>query len=396
MTQYVCSKLFTDLNIKFPYSCIKNCCKTNDTVISLDELEKTNPLILNDEYMRRKQSMLFDNALPQKGCDTCIQTEPNSLFRTWNTWKNNLSESERLELYISDSITTYEFVLSSACDLKCVYCAPKDSTSWAKELGVPINAVDPTWENKVLEQLYLHLETKQFKDNAYYFFFSGGEPTYNPKTILMIEKILSYIPLEKSKIILSTNANTKKAVFEKYTSLIEKYPDVNWIFDCSIDGIYERCEAIRYGISWETAISNITTLLHYNNVDVRISPTVNLYSVPTINEFVEYFINLFETHNKLHKYIFNFNMVQEPDLSPMSMPDHYKMFLDKPIDTCKQRGINFSDHLVNVQKLIGTKIDDNTYTKIKNKFEYFKLKRPDVNWEELFPHVGDILKELEK
>lgn len=388
--------MFTDLNIKFPSKCIKNCCKTNDTSISLTELEKENPLILNDEYMRRKSSMLFENILPEHGCDTCIQTEPNSLFRSWNRWNNELDNNEKNKIYTSDNLTTYEFVLSSSCDLKCVYCAPKDSSSWAKELGVTVNKTDSEWEDKVLEQLYKHLETKKFLDQEYYFFFSGGEPTYNPKTIIMIKKMLEYIPLDRSKIILSTNVNTKKAVFDKYLDLIEKHPNVKWIFDCSIDGIYERCEAIRYGISWDVAISNIKKLLTYENVDVRISPTVNLYSVPTMEEFVDYFIELFENHKKLHKYIFNFNMVQEPDLTPMSMPVQYKKYLDAPIQKCQQRGINFSEHLTNVQKLIGTKIDSQTAKKVKNKFNYFKLKRPNVDWDNLFPHVKLILEELEK
>jgi len=394
MTQYVCSKMFTDLNIKFPYNCIKNCCKSNDTKISLDELSIDNLLIDNKEYLRRKNSMLFENSLPEDGCDTCIHTEPNSLFRTWNTWKDRISKKEKLTLYKKDSFHTYEFVLSSACDLKCVYCAPKDSTSWAKELGVPINQGDPDWGKRVSEQLIKHLKEKEYDQDEYYFFFSGGEPTYNPKTMIMIEKILKIVPLEKARIIISTNANTKPSVFKKYTDLIESKPNVKWIFDCSIDGIYKKCEAIRYGINWDVAIKNISQLLNYDNVDLRISPTVNLYSIPTMDEFVEFFIDLFKKHNKLHSYMFNFNMVQEIDLTPMSMPVQYKNYLDRPIQICKKENIYFYEHLINVQSLIGTKIDNTTANKIENKFNYFKQKRSDIDWESLFPHVSLIVKEL--
>lgn len=396
MTQYICSKMFTDLNIKYPYNCIKNCCKSNDTVTSLDELNNENVLINNSEYLRRKHDMLFNNVLPKHGCDTCIITEPNSLFRSWNTWGHRLSEQNKHELYQTDNFTTYEFVLSSACDLKCVYCAPKDSSSWAKELGVPINEGNPVWEKRITEQLFNHLSKKQFDKNEYYFFFSGGEPTYNPKTIIMIEKILELVPLEKLKIIISTNANTKPSVFKKYTDLIKNKPNVKWVFDCSIDGIYDRCEAIRYGIKWDIATKNISELLTYDNVDVRISPTVNLYSIPTMKEFVEYFIKLFESYNKCRPYMFNFNMVQETDLTPMSMPAVYKEFLDKPIKICKEKNVNLYEHLLNVQQLIGTKIDNTTSKKIETKFNYFKQKRPDIDWDLLFPHVKDIIEELKR
>jgi sulfatase maturation enzyme AslB (radical SAM superfamily) len=394
MTQYICSKMFTDLNIKFPYNCIKNCCKSNDIVIETDELSKENFLIENKEYLRRKASMLFKNKLPINGCDTCIITEPNSLFKSWNTWNHEISSTQKEQFYQADLLNTYEFVLSSACDLKCIYCAPKDSTSWAKELNVPINKGNDQWEEAVLSELFKHLSNKNFTDDKYYFFFSGGEPTYNPKTLWMIEKILELVPLSKSKIIISTNANTKSSVFQKYLNVIRERREVNWVFDCSIDSVGKKCEAVRHGINWDLAISNISKLLQEPNVDVRISPTVNMYSIPDMEDFVNFFIRLFKDNNKLHKYIFNFNMVQEPDLSPMSMPIKYKQLLDNPIEICRKENIVFYTHLQNVQNLIGTKIDNNTSFYVKEKFNYFKTKRPETDWDLLFPHVKDIIEEL--
>jgi organic radical activating enzyme len=385
--------MFTDLNIKFPSNCVKNCCKSDDFKISHEELDQENFLIENKEYLRRKSSMLFQNKLPEDGCDTCIRTEPNSLFRSWNTWKTEINEEKKDYLHRADSFNTYEFVLSSACDLKCVYCSPKDSTSWAKEMEVPINQGSLVWEEKVMNELFEHLSKKDFVDDSYYFFFSGGEPTYNPKTLQMIEKILELVPTKKSEIIISTNVNTKKAVFEKYLTVIRSKPDVNWVFDCSIDSIEDKCEAIRYGINWNIAIENISRLLQEPNVKVRISPTVSMYSVPDMHEFVVFFIDLFKKYNKLHRHIFNFNMVIEPDLTPMSMPLKYKNCLDSSIEICKKENISFYVHLENIRQLIGTKINEHTSHKVESKFNYFKLKRPDKDWNKLFPHVLDIITE---
>lgn len=391
MTQYICSKMFTDLNIKFPYNCVKNCCKANEVVIEKEELKKQNFLFENAAYVERKKSMLFDNKLPVNGCDTCVNTEPNSLFRTWNVWNKEFSEEEKQRLLYEDNLNTYEFVLSSACDLKCVYCAPKDSSSWAKELNVPINRGNATWESQVLEILFDHLRNKVYTDNNYTFFFSGGEPTYNPKTLPLISKILEIVPNDKSEIIISTNANTKPKVFAQYIDLVKSRSDVRWVFDCSIDSIYEKCEAIRYGIKWEVALRNIRELLSQPNVKVRISPTVNLYSVTSMAEFVEFFIELFREYGKLEPFIFNYNMVQEDDLSPMSMPIEYRTVLDDAIAICETNNIRYADHLRNVQKLIGTRINNKTNSAIREKLNYFKEKRPDVDWEKLFPHVIDII-----
>lgn len=392
MDQFICSKMFTDVNIKFPYNCVKNCCKSNDYEIDIIDQHACNVFVDNKEYMRRKDDMLYHNKLPKGGCDTCIQAEPNSLFRDWNQWNNPISQDARDELYYSDDFSTYEFVLSSACDLKCVYCAPKDSSSWAKELGVPINKGTDDWKERILTDLFAHLRKKTYHTDNW-FFFSGGEPTYNVETLPLIREIIEIVPNQYLNIIVSTNANAKPKVMEKYLEMIQDDPTVKWTFDCSIDGIGERAEAIRYGLNWNRTITNITTLLKYPNVTVRISPTVNLYSIPTMHEFLVYFYTLFARYGKIHQYMFNFNMVQEPELSPWSMPAHYAD-LQPAIDYCEMHDIKFAKHLRNVQALLGTKIDDHTANHIETKLEYFKAKRPDTDWEKLFPHVRKIIDEL--
>lgn len=124
--------MFTNLNIKIPYQSIKNCCKACDTHISYEEINNQkvipDPFIQNPDYLSRKSEMLFMNRLPKHGCKTCVQTEPNSLFRSWNGWKNRTYTQQDLhDLYDNDHLTYYEIMLSSSCDLKCVYCGPDDS-----------------------------------------------------------------------------------------------------------------------------------------------------------------------------------------------------------------------------------------------------------------------------
>lgn len=393
MDQFICSKMFTDVNIKFPYNCVKNCCKSNDYELDVNEHAESSIFTDNSEYMRRKYDMLYLNKLPEGGCDTCIQAEPNSLFRNWNVWNNPISSDTRDKLYHSDDFSTYEFVLSSACDLKCVYCAPKDSSSWAKELGVPVNKGDDDWSERVLYDLQMHLKHKTY-DKDVWFFFSGGEPTYNTETLPLIDDIIRLVPNKYLNIVISTNANTKPKMMARFIDAVRNNPDVKWTFDCSVDGVGERGAAIRYGMDWARTVLNIREYLKQPNVTVRISPTVNLYSIPTMYEFVEYFYKMFNIHNKVHPHMFNFNMVQEPELSPWSMPAHYAD-LQPVIDFCEVHDIHFSKHLINVQQLLGTKIDEHTATHIGTKLEYFKEKRPDVDWEELFPHVRKIIDELD-
>lgn len=388
--RYVCSKMFTDLNIKFPYDCVKNCCKSNDYVSSITDVSSDDFFISNSEYVRRKTDMSVHNKLPVKGCDTCINTGKYSLFETWNAWDKKKQDDP--SIITSDMFETYEFVLSSACDLKCVYCHPKDSTSWAKEMGVPQNKGSDEWKSAVIEKLIQSLKVKKFEDDKLYtFFFSGGEPTYNNETLEFVNEILKYVPKKNTNICISTNANTKPRVFQKYLDAVQSDRSVNWIFDCSIDGIGDVCEAIRHGIIWETAIRNIDILLQQPNVTVRISPTVNLYSIPTMSEFVHYFVDLFQKHGRLHNSMFNYNMAQEAGMSPANLPSDYKSYLEEPITYLKTLGIFYHDHLENVRNIIGTDYNEYKTNRMAEKFQYFKDKRPETDWEELFPHIVNII-----
>ena len=399
MTRRVCSKMFTDINVKFPYDGLKNCCKSNDYVISDAELASLeergqNVLTHNAEYLRRKTDMVENNVLPYRGCDTCIQAEPNSLFRTWNIWQAGRLPANQQMLY-GDNFRTYEFVLSSACDLKCVYCSDKDSSSWAKELGVPVRKGSAEWKAKILSALMDHLRHKTFDPaESYWFFFSGGEPTYNPETLQLIEEIIKIVP--NPSIIISTNGNTKSSVMQRYIDTVRQYSRVQWRFHCSVDGVGERAEAIRTGLVWSRFVENVTRLLHEPNVIVRICPTVNLYSVPHMYEYVTYFHGLLASHGQTHADMIDLNMVQEPELSPWSMPDIYRDGLDAAIDYCDQHGLDFAAHLRNVRNLIGTRIDENTAERIQRKWDYFKLHRPQYDWDTLFPHVDDIVQDLDK
>ena len=408
-TRYICSKMFTDLNIKFPYESIKNCCKSNDTKISLEDVETLGEDLLthNKDYRERKYSMLYNNELPKGGCDTCVYTEPNSLFRSWNSWRNKVDyTNEELDnLYNNENFTYYEFVLSTNCDLKCVYCGAKDSSSWALELGEQKREASDQWKTQVENKVIEHLKNKKYDNlhQTYFFSFSGGEPTYNIEMIDFIKKVLEHIPQSRSVINISTNLNTKSKIFDRFLKLIDENPDVKFTMDCSFEDIGKRCEAIRTGLNWDRAMNNMDKLFERDNVEVHIAPTPNLYSIPNTLEFIKFFVDKFKAHNKFmpegrynnNMYtMFSHNMVQEDPLTPRSMPEKYKKNLTEAIDYCYNNGIKvYAKHLERIRELIGTNINSKTSDRIQERFEYFKRVRPEYEWDKLFPHVKEIIEE---
>lgn len=388
--QFVCSKYFRDLIIKFPSEGIKNCCKTTDnnhipiTDITNDYLSS------NNIYLSGQKSMLFDNVLPAPTCNTCIQSEPNSLFRIWNQF-DTLDSTEKNSLYGSDNFTSYEFMLSSACDLKCVYCAPKDSSAWAKELGVPVYDSSAEWREHVTNTLFSHLENRSWDDSeTHWFYFSGGEPTYNLDTIGFIEEVMKRVPDNiDARVIVNSNLNTKPVVLEKFLKYVKNNPSTKIGISASIDSLGEKCEAIRYGINWDRAISNLKRYFEFDHVQVFLSPTVNLMSVPDMLEYIVYFRELYASYGK--EFHINENMVAEPWLSPTSMLPEHKILLDHAIDYCKRHDISYVDHLRKLRELIGTDNTADTREHVKRHLEYLELHRPNTNWRGLFPHIEDII-----
>jgi len=395
--QFICSKMFTDLNIRFSGSIVKNCCKSSDNLI--DENNINSDTILRDPILlTRKESMVRDNVLPRDGCNTCVSTEPHSLFRSWNTFHSAFTQQEKDSLLVDDNIRLYEFVLSSACDLKCIYCDPKDSSSWAKELNVPIYKCTDEWRDTMLEQIYMSLERKTYKPNTVYqFFFSGGEPTYNTDTLPMIKHIISIVSkfTTKIQIVITTNLNTKPTMLKKFIEVIKRYPNVIWRFDASFESVGEQCEAIRHGLIWGRAIINMKSLLLMENVTVTLNPAINLYSIPSTLEFLKFFDNIFQAYRK--ELYFGHNMVMEDGLSPTNLPVEYTVYIQRAIDFCNSKGTrnfeSFAEHLENIKMLIGTKYSEENNQIIENKLRYFEEKRPETNWRELFPHVVDLIKD---
>tara|TARA_S200000501_G_scaffold144685_1_gene136593 strand:+ start:3847 stop:5073 length:1227 start_codon:yes stop_codon:yes gene_type:complete len=388
--QFVCSKLFRDLIIKFPNEGIKNCCKTIDINnipvedITLDFFSN------NPRYLTNQKTMLFGNQLPNPTCETCIQAEPHSLFRSWNRF-GWLDDNQKQKLYGADNITTFEFMLSSACDLKCVYCSPKDSSAWAKEIGEPVRKPRPEWKEHVKKVLFTYFENKKWNtQEMHWFYFTGGEPTYNLEMVNFIEDIMSRVPYTIEKVvILNSNLNTRPVVLERFLRYVKNNPTTNFGINASLDSLEERCEAIRYGLNWKRAMVNLHRYFEFNNVQVFLSPTVNMLSVPDMLEYITYFKEIYDSNNKLLH--FNENMVAEPKLSPTSMLPEHKTMLDSAIKYCKQHNIDYHNHLVHIRKLIGTDNTPDTRTKVKEHLEYLEFHRPNTKWRQLFPHIENII-----
>lgn len=390
----LCSKMFTDAIIKFPNKEIKTCCKTHSFDVPTNLITPTF-LLTSEELVARKKFMVEQDGFPTPSCQSCIT---NKYYLHRNEWQNVVPAPG---LVTDDHINFYEFSFSTACDLKCIYCAPKDSASWAKQLKLPEIKEDDEWTKKTTEMLLHHLKNKVYdKKKKCVFNFLGGEPTYTLKTIEFIEQIIDIASAGKISIWITTNGNTKSTIFQRYLKLFEKYPTVHWRYACSIDGIGDQAMAIRQGLKWNTFLSNLAKVTKYPNVDVLISPTVNPYSLPTFVDFIKFFEKFFEQHDT-SRYAFSENSSTEQGMNIGCLPEEYKRYAEEVIAYCSSQDrkdrykrviSNFEIH----KNQIGTRLTHIEYINLKYKYEYFKLNYSEHNWDKLFPHILQVIDYYEK
>lgn len=399
--QYICSELFKSMDLRFIQNSITNCCKANKVRLSIEDFKDPNILFNNKELKSRRESMVLDNKLPESGCNGCIKFLPHSFFDNRNHWTNTfLNEEFKEKLLTEDIVNRFTINLSSACDLKCVYCAPKDSSSWAKEVGVPTIRPNNEWFNAAFANFITYLKNKKYDPNTPYFFIiSGGEPTYNPHNLELIKQIISIVPNKNLEILLHTNFNTKEKVFNEYIKLFRDNKDVQCGFIVSLDSVEGRSEAIRHGLNWERAMKNLNFVLdnNFSNINVRIANTLSVYSAPYFKDDIEFYLDNFgeEKTKGFFRPGEGFNYAVEPGMHIMGMPEHFKEDQNKAIDFCSKNKLNYLiPHLEQIQNLIGTKINDSTAYDYDLAYSYFKIKRPETDWDGLFPHMQVMIDEL--
>lgn len=401
--QNICSELFYSMDLRLMRGSITNCCKTTDIMLDIKDFNNPNILCHNPELKSRKESMILHNKLPEPSCFTCTKSLPNSFFKNRNLFHSRLDESFKKSLLDDDYIERFTINLSSACDLKCVYCAPKDSSSWAKEIGIPTVGTSDEWFESAIKNFITYLKNKKYNPNVQYtFIISGGEPTYNPHSLWLIEQIIDIVPNKQLLLFLHTNFNTKEKVFNDYVNLFDKHKDIKCVFDVSVDSTRDRAEAIRHGLQWNRLMRNMNHILDadFKNIDIRIVNTLNVYSVPYFKDDIEFYLDTLgpKKMKEMFRHTitrFAFNYANEMGMTIIGMPKRFKEDQNDAIKFCEQHKLDyFIRYLSKIKNLIGTNIIDTTAWHYDMAFSYFKIKRPETDWDRLFPHMSIMIEEL--
>ena len=252
--------------------------------------------ILFDDHQRYVDTIsrrMHDDALNNirhEGCVKCWQEEDLGA-RSLRLWLNERFpyDPKTIDVSVDHPIKHLEVRFGNICNLKCIMCFPKNSSSVAheqskheeafKSIGIynPIPKTPNFWESPKFplfqEKIFKHAESVNI---------SGGEPIIVPEFIGVLEYIGKNNP--DVKVSISTNLSIlTDDIFDKLSKIKNLWMNI------SVEGIGVMNDYLRYPSTWDALLENIRKIQSIPNVGITLCHTfqhTSVYAIPDLMKFV--------------------------------------------------------------------------------------------------------------
>ena len=311
-----------------------------------------NPGALHNTSHKKAQRQLMLSGQRPAECSYCWNMEDQGKlsdrhYRSGEPWaavdfeqiRNTTGEE-------TDVIPSYvEVNFNNACNLKCSYCSPQFSSSWADEVhrdgayptATPHNApehfagarrVIPAREpNPYVEAFWswwptLYPELRHFR-------MTGGEPLMDRNTYRVFDYVLEN-PKSDLHLNVTSNFSVEDQLFEKYISYIKRLCNTNiehFMQYVSLDGWGTQAEYIRHGMDfdlvWSRVDQYLTEVPSYNSLTFII--TMNNLSVSSLQQLLEGILELRREHSTTYQRVwFDTPVLREPVWQSLQiLPESY-------------------------------------------------------------------------
>ena len=256
-----------------------------------------------------------------EGCTVCYDQEANGRtsnrqhsIQEWN-WRLGREHLNRLVAeavdnngHLDSDPVYLDLRLGNLCNLKCRMCNPWNSSQivkehadlvanspeygevWRKTFGkFPVTVMDDQqwFDHDILWDQVISLIPKLKK-----VYMTGGEPTLIKNNFKFMQ---ACIDQGRKDIVLFFNTNCTN-INKKFLELIAQFDQVN--INASMDGIGIVNEYIRAPSDWKLISENIEKLAQMPNVNLGVTPTIQVYNVFDIVNMLEWVEDLNKKYNK--------------------------------------------------------------------------------------------------
>jgi organic radical activating enzyme len=320
-----------------------------------------NPAALhNTDHKKAQRKIMLQQERPAE-CSYCWNMEDlgrlsDRHYRSGEPWaavdferiKNSTGDEDVVPSYV-------EVNFNHACNLRCSYCSPQFSSSWADEVSrlgayptlVPHNAPEhftgsrrpiPAREhNPYVEAFWswwptLYPELKHFR-------MTGGEPLMDKNTYRVFDYVLEH-PKSDLHLAVTSNFSVEPELSTKYFDYVRRLCDTDiehFMQYVSLDsGIGPQAEYIRYGLDFKRLQNNVETYLQdipYRN-SLTFIVTMNNLSVTGFLPLMKWILDLRKTHSKTYQRVwFDTPVLRQPAWQSLqTLPESYAAKLEQARD----------------------------------------------------------------
>ena len=304
----------------------------------------------NTAYKKTQRKMMLAGEKPTE-CQYCWNMENEGKlsdrhYRSGEPWaavdfetiKNSTGEENVIPSYV-------EVNFNHACNLKCSYCSPQFSSSWADEvarLGAfptssPHNSPDhfmgqrrpiPARESNPYvdafwawwPDLYPHLE---------HFRMTGGEPLLDKNTYRVFDYVLTN-PSPKLHLNVTSNFSVDEKSWQKYLTYVKAICDgriEHFMQYVSLDGWGDQAEYMRNGLDfdllWDRVNQFLTEVPNYSSLTFII--TMNNLSVTSLDKLFAGILGLRKVYSTDYQRVwFDTPVLREPAWQSLQiLPESY-------------------------------------------------------------------------
>jgi organic radical activating enzyme len=304
----------------------------------------------NTAYKKQQRRMMLAGEKPTE-CQYCWNMEDQGKlsdrhYRSGEPWaavdfetiKNSTGEENVIPSYV-------EVNFNHACNLKCSYCSPQFSSSWADEvarLGAfptssPHNSPDhfmgqrrpiPARESNPYvdafwawwPDLYPHLE---------HFRMTGGEPLLDKNTYRVFDYVLTN-PSPKLHLNVTSNFSVDEKSWQKYLTYVKAICDgriEHFMQYVSLDGWGVQAEYMRNGLDfdllWDRVNQFLTEVPNYSSLTFII--TMNNLSVTSLDKLFAGILGLRKVYSTDYQRVwFDTPVLREPAWQSLQiLPESY-------------------------------------------------------------------------
>lgn len=328
----------------------------------IDEtLLKDNPSALHNTPHKKAQRVIMLKQERPAECSYCwTQEDLGNLsdrhYRSGEPWAAEHFEEIQNYTGEEDVIPSYvEVNFNHACNLKCSYCSPQFSSSWAEEVarygGFPTSTIhnDPSHftgrnrpipareDNPYVDAFWewwpeLYPKLKHFR-------MTGGEPLMDKNTYKVFDYVLA-LPNPELHLNVTSNFSVEPALFEKYLGYVKQLCNTqieHFMQYVSLDsGKHSHAEYIRHGLNFARMASYVNKFLReipYRN-SLTFIITMNNLSVLGIQQQLEWILSLREMYSTTYQRVwFDTPLLRQPAWQSLQiLPPVYVGVLERVAD----------------------------------------------------------------